>query len=483
MPTAPNKYLSADPATRANPVAAVFGIHGVTTSVNKNDSYDRIKSDNAEAIGTYRAGIKALMEQKKTELTSLLDALTLTNRQLADLDADIGLKDITTREQFLLNRANRINELKTAYEQHAQQFGAALNDKAIDILQAHSMINAPTLTSIMTGWEMARASQRDNDRVRLEDMAKMYEQMSQIEDRAMQIEMDAHKANLQHQRNEAEHAKGLLENQLKVLEDIYGMTQKMEEASLNAGISRTTAAAGAARGTSADNGFGLFPGGIANAEAAVGGVGGGTQAAQKPAEEKKEEGTQQQQGTQQQSDTPFSRENLRSRSNFTREKVENKLRDNWGYLNEGQDSISPRMLNEAMNGRIIAKNNNYEAKYDREKGEFHYHTSTPVSTMGYEAPSDYVVRLSPEEKSDFERTGKLPKFNSASIFGTLSKDINNYSEGLFKSDIANWYKKHDIDSSDVPSSIVGRSKESRDKIEVDLFGPQDTPVEIEAIVR
>lgn len=481
MPTAPNKYLSADPATRANPVAAALGIHGVTTSVRKNDNYDRIKSDNAEAIGTYRAGIKALMEQKKTELTSLLDALTLTNRQLADLDADIGLKDITTREQFLVNRANRINELKTAYEQHAQQFGAALNDRAIDILQQHSMINAPTLTSIMTGWEMARASQRDNDRVRLENMTKMYEQMSQIEDRAMQIEMDAHKANLQHQRNEAEHAKGLLENQLKVLEDIYGMTQKMEEASLDAGISRTTAAAGA--GVKNDT-SGLFPGtgSIDDAAIMIGGAG-NNQTTQKPAEEKREEGAQQQQGTQQQSDTPFSRENLRSRSDFTREKVENKLRDNWGYLNEDQDSISPRMLNEAMNGRIIAKNNSYEAKYDREKGEFHYHTSTPVSTMGYEAPSDYVVRLSPEEKSDFERTGKLPKFNSASIFGTLSKDINNYSEGLFKSDIANWYKKHDIDSSDVPSSIVGRSKESRDKIEVDLFGFQDTPVEIEAIVR
>lgn len=477
MATAPNKYLSADPATRANPVAAALGIHGVTTSVKKNDNYDRIKRDNAEAIGTYRAGIEALKQQVQGELNTILDALTLTNRQLADLDADIGLKDITTREQFLVNRANRINELKTAYEQHAQQFGAALNDKAIDILQQHSMINAPTLTSIMTGWEMARASQRDNDRARLDNMAKMYEQISQLEDRAMQIEMDAHKANLQHQRNEAEHAKGLLENQLNVLERVLNLSKDAEEKSLNANVTRI----GAASTGGGLGGSSPFAGSLADMEAAVG----GGQAAQKPAEEKKEEGTQQQQGTQQKQ-TPARKltEDMVAKDDVTSQDLSSAIRDYGGFSSE-KGSLSRNMRERLLNGETVDTGLG-KISYDPDEGRMNFVSNDVFSleTGGMvDVPSS--IRLSSTQKKEFEENGKIPKFDSG-----IYADQNNILSRLYNVNEQNakefekkFGEEYGFDLSN-RQSFLGLPDDKK-RMVTDVLGitQVDTPVEIEATVR
>ena len=470
MATAPNKYLSADPATRANPVATLLGIHGVTTSVKKNDNYDRIKRDNAEAIGTYRAGIEALKRQVQGELNTILDALTLTNRQLADLDADIGLKDITTREQFLVNRANRINELKTAYEQHAQQFGAALNDRAIEILQAHSMINAPTLTSIMTGWEMARASQRDNDRARLENMAKMYEQISQLEDRAMQIEMDAHKANLQHQRNEAEHAKGLLENQLNVLERVLNLSKEAEEKSLNANVTRIGAAStGGDRGGSSP-----FTGSVADMEATVG----GGQAAQKPVEKKKEEGTQQQQGTQQKQ-TPARKltEDMVAKDDVTSEDLRSAIRNYGGFSSE-KGNLSRNMRDRLLNGERISTVNG-AIRYNRDKNEVEFvrvrESTGDVSTSS--------VRLSSNQKREFEENGKIPKLDERyyaenNIFSALS----NVNERDAKEYEKKFGKEYGFDIND-RQSFLGLPDDKKRKVTDTLGITQPNNVmEVEAVV-
>ena len=467
MATAPNKYLSADPATRANPVAALLGIHGVTTSVKKNDNYDRIRRDNAEAIGTYRAGIEALKRQVQGELNTILDALTLTNRQLADLDADIGLKDITTREQFLINRANRINELKTAYEQHAQQFGATLNDKAIDILQQHSMINAPTLTSIMTGWEMARASQRDNDRARLENMAKMYEQISQLEDRAMQIEMDAHKANLQHQRNEAEHAKGLLENQLNVLERVLNLSKEAEEKSLNANVTRIGAAStGGDRG-----GYSPFAGSLADMEATVG----GGQAAQKPVEEKKEEGAQQQQGTQQKQ-TPARKltEDMVAKDDVTSQDLSSAIRDYGGFSSE-KGSLSRNMREKLLNGETIRTG----------YGAVSYSANDNVMNFTDLSGTLHSVPFSSNQKREFEENGKVPNLTSEKyrIGRNIISALPSVNEQNAKEFEKKFAEENGFDLSD-EQSFLGLPDDKK-RMVTDVLGitQVDTPVEIEAIVR
>lgn len=461
-PYLPVSNTNSPAINRPNFVAGTLSIYGVNGSSNKTakpDNYDRIRKDNLQSVANYRAGIRALMEQKQGELNSILDAITLTNRQLADLDADVGLQDITTRTQFLANRANRINELKSAYEQHAQQFGAALNDKAIDILQRHSIINAPTLTSIMTGWEMARASQRDNDRVRLENIAKMYDQISQLEDRAMQIEMDAHKANLQHQRNEAEHARGLLENQMKVLEDIYGMTKEMEEKSLNAAISRTTAAAGAPRGSSLDGG-GIDVGELESAMGKPGGAPSSQEAASKKSSQKAPEQQEKKEGSEKAPPRKLTAEMI-AKDDLTSEELRSAIRE-YGGFNSEEGSLSRNMRERFLEGKDIPSFGRGSAgsiTYDSDKGELVF------AQLGEEFVFDNRIRLSSTQKKEFEENGKIPKFDSRKYAreSEMLSDLQRVNEQNAKKFEKDFGKEHGFDVYD-KQSFIGLPEDKKGKV-------------------
>ena len=68
---------------------------------------------------------------------------------------------LSNKAGLLARRANRVEEIKALNREYIQQTQGVLNDKALAFLVQHSNIDAPTFTSIMAGFELAKASRAD----------------------------------------------------------------------------------------------------------------------------------------------------------------------------------------------------------------------------------------------------------------------------------------------------------------------------------
>ena len=122
------------------------------------------------------------------ERKALADSLMQIQQQrtdkalaIANLGTEVGIENIVRERQFQEGKKARLQDLENMYAQHAAKYGMALNKQAIEILKEFSNINAPTLTSIMTGYEMARTSAMENDARRLENFTKLNESYNAIQ--------------------------------------------------------------------------------------------------------------------------------------------------------------------------------------------------------------------------------------------------------------------------------------------------------------
>ena len=68
---------------------------------------------------------------------------------------------LSNKAGLLSRRAQRVEQIRELNTQYVQQTQNVLNDKALAFLVEHSNIDAPTFTSIMAGFELARASRAD----------------------------------------------------------------------------------------------------------------------------------------------------------------------------------------------------------------------------------------------------------------------------------------------------------------------------------
>lgn len=133
-------------------------------------------------VKQYKVDVKKLIEDMKRESDELSEVYVRQSRQYGEqkqmFDKFLGdiIKKRTDREGVIA--ANR--------DKHFQKFGSVLNDKALDFLASHSNIPAPTFTSILTGYEMARKSAADSDMKRIDSLRDSAERTDNIDNVQMQ---------------------------------------------------------------------------------------------------------------------------------------------------------------------------------------------------------------------------------------------------------------------------------------------------------
>ena len=141
-----------------------------------NEARQRFYATMAERerlIGERKALADSLMQIQQQRIDKAL--------AIANLGTEVGIENIVRERQFQEGKKARLQDLENMYAQHAAKYGMALNKQAIEILKEFSNINAPTLTSIMTGYEMARTSAMENDARRLENFTKLNESYNAIQ--------------------------------------------------------------------------------------------------------------------------------------------------------------------------------------------------------------------------------------------------------------------------------------------------------------
>lgn len=151
--------------------------------------------------------------------------------QISDLNSrftrilqDLGNSSISRQEQLLAARQANHQRMAELYGNYFQQFGNVLNKEALDFLDKHSKIDAPTLTAIMAGYEHARASRAEQQLAVLDRQAKMAEAQFALEKQAadLQTQREANNALLQQQnlQNQIDTINAINKSQNQYLTDV-----------------------------------------------------------------------------------------------------------------------------------------------------------------------------------------------------------------------------------------------------------------------
>lgn len=130
-----------------------------------------------EIFSTAKNRISDYANQLNTVRVKAKNAVDLRDEAQRNITAEY-LKNAGT---LLQSRQNRLTNLSDMVNKHNIKFGSALNDKAIDVLKTFANIAAPTFTSIMLGWEMARQSEADRS-------AQAIAMQASLDDRALKLE-------------------------------------------------------------------------------------------------------------------------------------------------------------------------------------------------------------------------------------------------------------------------------------------------------
>lgn len=177
--------------------------------------------------------------------------------QISDLNSrftrilqDLGNSSISRQEQLLAARQANHQRMVELYGNYFQQFGNVLNKEALDFLDKHSKIDAPTLTAIMAGYEHARASRAEQQLAVLDRQAKMAEAQFALEKQAadLQTQREANNALLQQQnlQNQIDTINAINKSQNQYINDVvnnvYGGRGAAGGRGVGAGVGGSSAA-------------------------------------------------------------------------------------------------------------------------------------------------------------------------------------------------------------------------------------------------
>lgn len=157
------------------------------------------RSGSAPSINRNPVGASGALTQMRNSLTGLNKqrlALSLGNirtqydiaERMANLTQNTNANAIARKERLYADRQANMNRMAQLYGQYYQQFGNVLNKEALDFLDQHSNISAPTLTAIMAGYEHARASRAQQRLTMLDRTAKMAEAEAALTEKQVALE-------------------------------------------------------------------------------------------------------------------------------------------------------------------------------------------------------------------------------------------------------------------------------------------------------
>lgn len=171
-----------------------------------------------KAASTFAGRMRQIIKRYQGETTRLATRVARQNMAIADLDIEAGLAGIGNQQALYARRAQEIQTLQERYNEHFTKFAGVLNDKTLAFLQQQSNISAPTLTSIMAGYEMARASAAEREERRLQNDMATIDKLGKLDEQYTNTLLELQKLRNEHKRQQYENNKAILEAEAKALD-------------------------------------------------------------------------------------------------------------------------------------------------------------------------------------------------------------------------------------------------------------------------
>lgn len=171
-----------------------------------------------KAASTFAGRMRQIIKRYQGETTRLATRVARQNMAIADLDIETGLAGISNQQALYAKRAQAIQALQERYNEHFTKFAGVLNDKTLMFLQQQSNISAPTLTSIMAGYEMARASAAEREERRLQNDMATIDKLGKLDEQYTNTLLELQKLRNEHKRQQYENNKAVLEAEAKALD-------------------------------------------------------------------------------------------------------------------------------------------------------------------------------------------------------------------------------------------------------------------------
>lgn len=186
-----------------------------------------------KAASTFAGRMRQIIKRYQGETTRLATRVARQNIAIADLDIEAGLAGIGNQQALYARRAQEIQTLQERYNEHFTKFAGVLNDKTLGFLQQQSNIAAPTLTSIMAGYEMARASVAEREERRLQNDMATIDKLGKLDEQYTNTLLELQKLRNEHKRQQYENNKAVLEAEAKALDFTVKAEMDTEKTLLN----------------------------------------------------------------------------------------------------------------------------------------------------------------------------------------------------------------------------------------------------------
>lgn len=171
-----------------------------------------------KAANTFAGRMRQIIKRYQGETTRLATRAAKQNMAIAGLDIEAGLAGISNQQALYARRAQEIQTLQERYNEHFTKFAGVLNDKTLSFLQQQSNIPAPTLTSIMAGYEMARASAAEREERRLQNDMATIDKLGKLDEQYTNTLLELQKLRNEYKRQQYENNKAVLEAEAKALD-------------------------------------------------------------------------------------------------------------------------------------------------------------------------------------------------------------------------------------------------------------------------
>ena len=171
-----------------------------------------------KAANTFAGRMRQIIKRYQGETTRLAIRAAKQNMAIADLDIETGLASISNQQALYARRAQEIQTLQERYNEHFTKFAGVLSDKTLSFLQQQSNISAPTLTSIMAGYEMARASAAEREERRLQNDMATIDKLGKLDEQYTNTLLELQKLRNEHKRQQYENNKAILEAEARALD-------------------------------------------------------------------------------------------------------------------------------------------------------------------------------------------------------------------------------------------------------------------------
>lgn len=194
---------------------------------NTSSVFQNITSD-------YTENVRRIMELSGSENMKLTNAINALNSRIAAMGQQAALRSIGLSEQLTNKRMQDLGLMAQAYRAHYEAFGGVLDDAALSFLDTHANIDAPTFTSIMAGYEHARASRAKNALAHLTAERSVANDQYEAGQRHLQNYMKSQEAMMSSELQNLKNQQNILLQQMKNNESMANALVKAEIAGLNA---------------------------------------------------------------------------------------------------------------------------------------------------------------------------------------------------------------------------------------------------------